>query len=137
MKLQILCEGKLREPHFRAACAEYEKRLARYLSVEIREVERITKLPSGVRIVALDERGSELTSREFSRWLGRILHSGARGLCFLLGGADGLGKDVLAQADERLSLSRLTLAHRLARVVLVEQIYRAMTILRGEPYHRD
>ena len=87
------------------------------------------------RVVALDERGREPTSLELARrvegWL-----QGGRDVALVLGGADGLAPEVLARADETLALSRLTLAHRLARLVLAEQLYRAFTILRGEPYHR-
>lgn len=134
----VICQGRVRERHFRDACDEYVARLRHYATVEVREVERLAaaRLPDGLRVVALDERGREPTSREFADWLGRQTASGARGLCFVLGGADGLPDGVRARADETLSLSRLTMAHRLARVVLLEQIYRAMTILRGEPYHR-
>ena len=85
--------------------------------------------------MALDERGREMTSPELARRVGSWLEGG-RDVALVVGGSDGLSEDVLARADERLSLSRLTLAHRLVRLVLVEQHYRAMTILRGEPYHK-
>jgi 23S rRNA (pseudouridine1915-N3)-methyltransferase len=86
-------------------------------------------------VVALDERGSEYTSVELARRVERWLHAG-RDVALVIGGADGLSVDAMARAGEKLALSRMTLAHRLARLVLVEQLYRAMTILRGEPYHK-
>ena len=138
MKLLVLCEGKLRERHFRTAQDAYLARLVHYAPVELREVERLRErdLPERSRVVALDQRGRESTSRELAAWLGKQLASSARGLCFVIGGADGIDAAVLARADEKLALSRLTLPHRLARVLLLEQLYRAMTILKGEPYHR-
>ncbi len=86
-------------------------------------------------VVALDERGAEYTSIAFARRVEAWL-AGGRDVALVVGGSAGLSPDVLARAGERLALSRLTLAHRLARLVLVEQLYRAMTILRGEPYHK-
>lgn len=138
MKLLVLCEGRIRERHFRDACAEYAERLAHYGTVEVREVDRLQPrdLPDGLYVVALDERGRETTSEEFAAWLQRRMTSGGRGICFVIGGADGISQEIAALAKEQLSLSRMTLPHRLARVVLLEQLYRAMTILRGEPYHR-
>ena len=86
-------------------------------------------------MVALDERGDELTSRELAARVGRWLERG-QDVALLVGGSDGLSPEVLARAGEKLALSRFTLAHRLARLVLVEQLYRAMTIARGEKYHK-
>lgn len=87
-------------------------------------------------VVLLDERGTARTSLELSRWLGARLHSGKH-LVFMAGGADGFAPDVIARADERLSLSTLTLPHALVRVVFAEQLYRAVTLLDGHPYHRE
>jgi 23S rRNA (pseudouridine1915-N3)-methyltransferase len=132
---------------------EYAKRIGRYARFELVEVAEarrhagtlrargeegetlLSRVRPGERVVALDERGEEPDSAAFAGRVGRWLRDG-RDVALLLGGADGLSPAVLARADERLSLSRLTLAHRLARLVLVEQLYRAFTILRGEPYHR-
>ena len=90
----------------------------------------------GEHMIALDERGTEFTTIELARKLSSIHQSGIRRLSLVVGGADGLHPDVKARARERISLSRLTLPHRLALVVLLEQLYRAHTVLRGEPYHR-
>jgi 23S rRNA (pseudouridine1915-N3)-methyltransferase len=87
-------------------------------------------------VVLLDERGKARTSLELSRWLGARLQGGSN-LVFLVGGADGFAPPVIARADERVSLSTLTLPHALVRVVFAEQLYRAVTLLDGHPYHRE
>lgn len=87
-------------------------------------------------VVALDERGSEMTTRELAAWLSSRMQDG-RDLAFLIGGPDGLAPDVLARGDLRWSLSRLTFPHALVRVVLAEQLYRAHGVLANHPYHRD
>ena len=87
-------------------------------------------------LVAMDERGKVRSSIEFSRWLGQRMQAG-QDLGFLVGGADGFGPEVLARASERWSLSALTLPHALVRVVWAEQLYRAVTLLDGHPYHRE
>jgi 23S rRNA (pseudouridine1915-N3)-methyltransferase len=87
-------------------------------------------------VVALDEHGRQRTSLELSKWLGLRMQSGSD-LSFLIGGADGFSPDVLERAQERWSLSPLTLPHALVRVVFAEQIYRAATLLDGHPYHRE
>jgi 23S rRNA (pseudouridine1915-N3)-methyltransferase len=87
-------------------------------------------------VVALDEHGKARTSLELSRWLATRLQSG-NDLCFLVGGADGFAPEVLARANERWSLSALTLPHALVRVVFAEQLYRAVTLIDGHPYHRE
>ena len=153
MKLRLLAIGKDRSGLYAPAVEEYAKRLARYVRFELVELPEarkhagtprakdeegsalLARLDPREHVVALDERGKEYTSVELARrveaWQGQ-----GRDVALLVGGSDGLSPEVLARAQEKLSLSRFTLAHRLARLVLVEQLYRAMTILRGEPYHK-
>lgn len=87
-------------------------------------------------VAALDERGTQLSTRELATWLAARQQDG-RDLVLLIGGPDGLAREVLARSDQKLSLSKLTLPHPLVRVVLAEQLYRAHTVLSGHPYHRD
>lgn len=153
MKIRVLAVGRDRSGLYRPALEEYARRIGRYASFEVVEVPEarrhagtprardeegdaiLARLRDGERVVALDERGREPSSEELARRLGAWL-AGGRDLALVVGGADGLAGAVKARADESLSLSRLTLAHRLARLVLLEQLYRAFTILRGEPYHK-
>ena len=153
MRIRVLAVGRDRSGLYQPALEEYARRLGRYARFEVVEVPEarrhagtprardeegetlLSRLRPGERLVALDERGKEPTSLELARRLGAWL-SGGRDLCFAVGGADGLSEAVKARAEESLSLSRLTLAHRLARLVLLEQLYRAFTIMRGEPYHK-
>jgi 23S rRNA (pseudouridine1915-N3)-methyltransferase len=153
MRIRIVAVGRDRSGLYAPAVEEYAGRLVRYVKFELVEVPEarrhagtprakdeegealLARLAPRERVVALDERGEEDTSAVFARRVGRWLERGAD-VALLLGGSDGLARAVLERADEKLALSRLTLAHRLARLVLVEQLYRAMTILRGEPYHK-
>lgn len=141
MRLVLLCVGKVREAWLRSAVDDYVARLGHYLPVEVVEARdpetALRRLPSGSRLVALDERGHEWTTAELRRFVEREMVGGGRGaLAFLVGDAAGLPAAVQARADVKLSLSRLTLPHRIARLVLVEQLYRVLTMIRGEPYHR-
>jgi 23S rRNA (pseudouridine1915-N3)-methyltransferase len=94
-------------------------------------------LPKGAKVVALDERGEEPSSREFAQKIARWRDNGVQDIVFLLGGADGHTQETRNKADMVLSFGRMTVPHFLARVLLAEQIYRAKTILDGHPYHRD
>jgi 23S rRNA (pseudouridine1915-N3)-methyltransferase len=153
VKLRVVAIGKDRSGLFAPAVDEYRGRLERYLRFELVEVPEARKhagtprakdeegeallgrLRDGERVVLLDERGTEETSAALARRVARWLEQG-RDVALVIGGSDGLADAVRARADEVLALSRMTLPHRLARVVLLEQLYRAMTILRGEPYHK-
>ena len=153
MRLRLLAVGKDRSGLYAPAVAEYAGRLERQLRFELVELPEarkhagtprareeegealLARLAPREHVVALDEHGKEYTSIELARrvevWLGA-----GRDVALVMGGSDGLAAPVLERAQEKLALSRLTLAHRLARLVLVEQLYRAMTIVRGEPYHK-
>jgi 23S rRNA (pseudouridine1915-N3)-methyltransferase len=139
MKIQILAVGKMRDKHMAALCDEYVQRARRHVPIEIVEAEDddglARRLPARAELIALEPGGDAWTTEELAKYLeDRMLH-GAQTIAFLIGGALGLPRDVVKKASRRLSLSNLTLPHRLARVVLCEQLYRAMTIIRGEPYH--
>ena len=99
--------------------------------------ELLKKIPEKAVIIALDERGKNLESLQFSKLLATIRDKGTRHLVFALGGPDGHGEVLLQRADIKLSLSAMTMPHGLARVVIGEQVYRALTILGNHPYHRD
>ncbi len=141
MRIVILAVGKLRDPWVAAGCAEYMQRLRVRLPVEMvelrRENELLLRLPPRFACWVLDEKGAQPSSRELSTRLGQAMHSGQKGIALCIGGPDGLPAELVKRADYLLSLSRLTLPHRLARLLLLEQLYRAASILAGEPYHRD
>ena len=120
-------------PLARRSAADSPARVQRLVAEEGRRT--LSELGHGDCVVALDERGREHSSRELAAQLPRWLKSGS--VALLVGGPDGFAPEVLAQASERWSLSRLTLPHALVRVLLAEQLYRAVSLLSGHPYHRD
>lgn len=147
--------GKPRHRPLATAIGEYETRAARYWALEVQEVKEeparggttdamvrqregkrlLARIGSGERLVACAIGGDRYTSEEFAGWLGRE-RDAARNVAFAIGGAYGLSDEVLAQAAATLSLAPWTLPHELARLVLTEQLYRAGSILRREPYHK-
>lgn len=154
MVVHVVAVGRVRHPGLRAACDDYAARARRYLKLEIREVaeagrkgptpaqtrrheaQRLSAaLPGRARLVALTRDGESLTSRAFARRVAQW-QRGAQDVAILIGGAFGLDTTLLARCDLRLRLAPFTLPHELARLVLLEQLYRAGTILRGEPYHK-
>jgi 23S rRNA (pseudouridine1915-N3)-methyltransferase len=134
MRISVIAVGRLRPP-FQDDVEHYRKLLAGHARVElleVREDERVPRrIPERAHLVLLAADGREFDSVELSRWLEDRRQDG-RDLCFVIGGPRGLD---LERCDTRLSLGRLTLPHQLARVVLLEQLYRAHKILAGEPYH--
>jgi 23S rRNA (pseudouridine1915-N3)-methyltransferase len=152
VEIALLAVGKLR-PSLREACDDYLRRLSRYVrvrEVEVREAARAPTLasqrqqeaarlrkrvPEGAAVVALARAGRPLTSEALAAQMERW-QLAARPLALLLGGSYGLAAELLADAEMRWSLGPLTLPHELARLVVLEQLYRAFTILRGEPYHK-
>ena len=139
MQYRVVAVGRLRATALRAACDEYLERLKRYARVEEREAKDEARLleavPEGSRLVVLAERGEEWTSEQLADWTARWEMDG-RDVAFAIGGAEGVPEPVLERAERVWSLSRLTFPHELARVLVYEQLYRAYTIRRGEPYHR-
>lgn len=97
----------------------------------------LNALPKGARLVVLDERGTNPTSTDFARRIGRLRDDGLSDLVFAIGGADGHGSTIKTRADERLAFGPMTWPHQIVRLLLAEQIYRAVTILSGHPYHRE
>lgn len=153
MKVRVVAVGKLKESYWRSACAEYVKRLGRYATVEVSEVpdrdlgigaeravaaegaDLLRAIPQGSHVLTLEIGGPERSSEQFAARIEALMLEGRGDLTFVVGGSAGLAPEVLARADERLSLSRMTLPHQLCRVVLLEQVYRAFRIIRNEPYH--
>jgi 23S rRNA (pseudouridine1915-N3)-methyltransferase len=155
MKILILAVGDKLPAWAETAVSDYVKRMPREARVEVipvkpekragQSAERIKaleaarileKLPTGCALIAMDEHGKELSTRELSAALDGWLHGG-RDVALIMGGADGLATEILQRAEATLSLSRLTLPHALARVLLAEQLYRAWSLLANHPYHRD
>jgi 23S rRNA (pseudouridine1915-N3)-methyltransferase len=137
LRTVLLTVGRAQRP-FAEADAHYRKLLSRYQAVEVIEArdddDLLRKLPSDARVVALDRTGTDFDSMEWSRWLDeRRLE--ARDLWLLVGGPEGLPEAALDAAQERISLGAATLPHQLARIVVLEQLFRAAKILAGEPYH--
>ncbi len=157
MKTVLMVVGRTTDKHFIASIEEYVQRVNHYIpfSVEVipelkstknlseaeqksREAELILKaLQPGDHLVLLDEHGREMRSVEFAQWMQKRLSAGPRRLVFLVGGPYGFAPSIYGQGKEKISLSQMTLSHQMIRLLFVEQIYRAMTILNGEPYHHE
>jgi 23S rRNA (pseudouridine1915-N3)-methyltransferase len=153
VRIRLVAVGRLKEPHWRDACDEYLKRLRPYADVEVTEIadrdisrdrtramgdegaDILRALPARSHVVALDLDGRQLSSEGLAAWFERRMVDGGSDIAFVIGGSAGLDPSVMTRADERLSLGPMTLPHQLARVVLLEQVYRAFRIMRGEPYH--
>jgi 23S rRNA (pseudouridine1915-N3)-methyltransferase len=137
VKLTVVVVGKVKAP-FAEADAHYRKLLQRHQPVEMIEVRDEAniegRIPPRSHVVALDRGGRALSSKAWASWLSER-RIDARDLCFLIGGPEGLSARTMGLAGERLSLGPQTMAHQLARVVLLEQLFRATKILAGEPYH--
>ena len=159
MSMAILCVGKMKEKAYRELADEYLKRLGRYGKIEeieipdlpepagnssaleeqvkTREGEALlAKIRPGDRVIALTIRGKQRSSEELADHVREMRTNGISRMVFVIGGSLGLGENVLARADEEMSMSRMTFPHRLARVMLLEQLYRAEKIIAGERYHK-
>ena len=156
MKTVLVQVGKTTDKHIIACINDYVERIGHYMPFLVTTIPELKKNKSlseeqqkeregeqilvqvqpGDTVVLLDEHGSEKRSVEFARWLEKHQHH-ARRLVFVIGGPYGFSKSVYQRADELISLSRMTFSHQMVRLVFAEQLYRACTIIRGEPYHHE
>ncbi len=157
--IKIICVGKLKEKFYSDAVNEYTKRLGRYCRLEVeeipecrmpekpteadvenalsREADRIQlRIPSGAAVITMCIEGQELDSVQLSQMIERLSVNGASKLCFIIGGSVGLHNKIKEASNFRLSMSKMTFPHHLARVMLLEQLYRSFTIIDGTKYHK-
>lgn len=157
MKVKFICIGKTGKSFLEEGENEYLKRLKHYIPVErieipdlknqkkltfeqIKELEGkeiLAKIQSGDQLILLDERGKHYSSVDFANFLQQRFNSGGKALAFVVGGAYGFSEEVYAAASAKISLSTMTFSHQMVRMIFFEQLYRAMTILKNEPYHHD
>ncbi len=157
MKVILATIGKTNNLSFKNAISDYQKRLKFYLTFEMEELPDLKNAKSlsevqqkqkegemllksfqeGDVVILLDDKGEQFTSVGFSAYLEKKMTSGLKRLVFVVGGPYGFSQEVYDRADGKISLSRMTFSHQMVRLVFVEQLYRAMTILRGEPYHHE
>lgn len=152
MKLRLICVGKLSESYLRTGVDDYASRIQRHLPLTTTELKEekgggpghlrekegerlLARVPPSAFTVVLDERGTPLSSEAFAALLERHMVRGTPEIALVLGGPYGLSDAVRARADLLLALSPMTFTHQMARLILLEQVYRALTILRNEPYH--
>ncbi|VDR36216.1 Ribosomal RNA large subunit methyltransferase H [Alistipes sp. cv1] len=157
MNIDLLVVGKTDSAEIQSLVATYLKRLNFYTRVtlvtlpDLKNTRNISaesqkrqegellmrQFADGDYVVLLDEKGAEMRSVEFSMWLQKRMNSGVRRLCFVIGGPYGFSKTVYDRADESISLSQMTFSHQIIRAIFAEQLYRAFTIIRNEPYHHE
>lgn len=155
MRITLLLIGATDKNYLNDGIADYQRRLIHYLPFEIRVIADIKNsrnltdeqqkerqgkslldlVSTGDELVLLDVGGAEVSSAGFANWIEKRMVAGTRQLIFVVGGAYGFSEAVYKRADSRISLSRMTFPHQLVRLLFVEQLYRAMTIIKGEPYH--
>lgn len=159
MNISIVSVGKIKEKYLNEGIKEYSKRLSKYCSLKIIEVDDkkasenlsdkeidiiknkegekiLSKIPSGVYVIALAIEGKQLSSEALSDKLNETMIEGNSHLVFVIGGSLGLSEDVLKRANMKLSFSKMTFPHQLMRMILLEQVYRSFRIMRNEPYHK-
>lgn len=157
MKIGLLVIGKTDARYFIEAIEEYKNRLEHYIPFEfcvipdIKNTKNLTadqqkekegelllkNIQAGDYVVLLDERGKEFSSMQFSTYIEKKTHTVAKRLVFIIGGPYGFSKEVYDKANEKISLSKMTFSHQMIRLIFIEQLYRAMTILNNEPYHHE
>jgi len=157
MQIRLIVIGKTVKSYLKEAEAVYDKRLPHYIrydevvipelknaskmrfeDIKVKEgQELMKKIDSHDEVILLDEGGKEFTSRKFAENLERKMHSGVKRVVFVVGGAYGFSPEVYQRASTKMSLSKMTFSHQMVRTIFKEQLYRAFTILKGEPYHHD
>lgn len=155
MKVTLIWIGKIKETYILAGIDEYVKRLSRYVKLDIIEIPYIKKklsedeikmregelilkhVSSGSYLALLDENGKQFSSVKFSNYLEQLAVSGSSQITFVIGGAYGFSDEVYAKAHSKISLSPMTFNHQMVRMIFLEQLYRAQTILNNEPYHHS
>lgn len=157
MKITLLAIGKTNAKYLHEGIEQYIKRLSHYIPFEfkilpdVKTTKGLTQekqkdmegqlflgaIQSGDMVVLLDEHGKEMTSRDFSAYLDKKMVTVPKNLIFVIGGPYGFSKEMYNRANEKVSLSKMTFSHEMIRLFFIEQTYRAMTILKGEPYHHD
>ena len=143
--IKIICPGKIKEKYLREAIDDYKKRISKYHKIEIVEVEDSTTEEEGSKIlkhiddkdyvITLEIKGNNLTSEEFAEMVDKTFITNSK-MCFVIGGSYGLSEEVKKRSNYKLSFSSFTFPHQLFRVILLEQIYRALKILNNETYHK-
>lgn len=157
MKIQLICIGKTNIDYLKVGIQEYTKRLGHYIPFEIIEIpypKSIKKsdelgikkiesdlffkqIDSSTFMILLDERGKEFHSINFSKYIQKRMNSGHKKIAFIIGGAYGFSDEIYQRANDKISLSQMTFSHQMVRLFAVEQIYRAFTIIKGDPYHHS
>ena len=157
MKITLAVVGKISGGYLKQGIDDYTNRLSHYLPFNIQYIadakstKNLTEaqqkkqesknilaaIDKSDYVVLLDEHGKEFTSMEFSRYIDKKMTTVSKRLVFVVGGPDGVDEDVYARANEKISLSKMTFSHEMIRLIFTEQLYRAMTILNGEPYHHE
>lgn len=159
MNIRIVAVGKIREKYMQEGIKEYTKRLSRYCSLEIIEIEDekapenlsdremdivktkegdriLAKIPQNSFIISLEIKGKQLSSEELSKKVEELMVNGINDITFVIGGSLGLSRDVINRSNFKLSFSKMTFPHQLMRMILLEQVYRGFRIMKGEPYHK-
>lgn len=157
MEIRIISIGKVSVKWIKDGIEEYSSRLGKYVKFSIKEIPDIkqsgnkpiekikelegisilNELSSSDFVVVMDEKGHEYSSREFAVWIEKIMASGKKRLSLVIGGPFGFSQAVYDRADHKIALSKMTFTHEMAKLICTEQLYRAMSILKGEPYHHD
>ncbi|MGE0089067.1 MAG: 23S rRNA (pseudouridine(1915)-N(3))-methyltransferase RlmH [Bacteroidales bacterium] len=157
MKVKLVCMGKTDKDYIIEGVKEYEKRLKHYISFEsvllpdIKNSKNLTEIQQKEKegevilnqikeadyVIILDEKGKEFSSAEFSKMIEKQMVAGLKTLVFIIGGPYGFSKQVYNRANAKISLSQMTFSHQMVRLIFTEQLYRAMTIQKGEPYHHE